>query len=346
MCVSEASPDQALLDGVSRGDGGCLDALYERYGAHVLHAALRILRDHGEAEEVVQDVFLHVWQQPRRFESARGSARAWLAVMARSRALDRLRANQSRGGRARFDHAPDDRADVAVFPHPDALAIREYVAAVPALQRLPLELAFFEGYSHAEIAELLKQPIGTVKTRIRLALRRIQCAMDATARNDHADASTEVPFTVALAEYLAQNPVVRHSFRTLDGVRALVVDDDSDTRALVATVLECADARVEAVSSAQDALARLDQQRPHIMIADIAMPGVNGYELVREAKAWSTHSEVPLRAVALSARSTDGAKAAALRAGFDAHLAKPTQPHTIVGLVAALTCAWPCGPTL
>ena len=328
------STDSEWLDGIRRRDSASLGMLYDAHAAHVYRVAARILRDTSEAEEVTQDVFLQVWSHPERFDAVRGSLLAWLTIMARSRSLDRLRAARARGAR---EHTVARRTEEAVVaaPHPEDVAIRASVAGVPALQRVPLELAFFEGLTHGEVAALLRQPVGTVKTRIRLALRKVRQTMDA-APGTHRDIIGEAPFTVALAEYLARNPIVKRSLTTLDGVRVLVVDDDTDTRDLVATVLSCAGADVRAAGSASEALARLAAQHYDVMVADISMPHRDGYSLMREARRLGTRTAVPLRAAAFTAKSTGSDRAAALAAGFDAHIAKPVRPDAIVRVVVNL----------
>jgi RNA polymerase sigma-70 factor (ECF subfamily) len=158
--------------------GGDMDAaaeLYDRYGGQVLGLARRILRNDGDAEEVVQDVFAQAWRTAKSFDVSRASVGGWLLMMTRTRAIDRLRARQSR---------PDlTGAPVAdVLPSGEALPVEQILSAeqaslirgalgeLPGPQREALELAYYEGLTHAEIAARLTEPLGTVKTRIRTAL--------------------------------------------------------------------------------------------------------------------------------------------------------------------------------
>lgn len=163
-------------------DQEALSSLYDRFRGVVFSLALRIVRDRAEAEELLTDVFLQAWRQAAGFDRARGSVGAWLITLCRSRAIDRLRA------RGRRDAALDVLARAAVegvddpdpsrAPGPEesadrALKSRRIGAALEALtpgQRRAIELAYFEGLSHSEIASTLSAPLGTVKTRIRQGL--------------------------------------------------------------------------------------------------------------------------------------------------------------------------------
>ena len=132
--------DLAALARMAQGDGDALAELYDRHARPVYSLALRILRDVRDAEDIVQEVFAQAWRQASRYSASRGVVAAWLMTLARSRAIDRLRAR-------------DD---------------------LPLLQRVAIELAYFEGLTHVEIADRLEQPLGTVKTRIRLALGKLR----------------------------------------------------------------------------------------------------------------------------------------------------------------------------
>jgi RNA polymerase sigma-70 factor, ECF subfamily len=172
--------DRRLLARMAQGDGDALAELYDRYTRSVYSLALRILRDAGDAEDIVQEVFAQAWRQASRYTATRGVVAAWLLTLARSRAIDRLRAR-----RARPEAAPDDAAAIRVIdaspPIDHQLLSAEQVAGVraalddlPVLQRVAVELAYFDGLTHAEIADRLEQPLGTVKTRIRLAMAKLR----------------------------------------------------------------------------------------------------------------------------------------------------------------------------
>jgi RNA polymerase sigma-70 factor (ECF subfamily) len=177
--------DLSVVARVARGEASGLEALYDRYSTAVYSLALRIVRDTSEAEDVTQEVFAQAWAQAARHDGARGTVAAWLLMMARSRALDRLRRR-----RAALKPGPADDA-LAEIPDPapsveittaaaeQARSARAALATLPAAERVALELAYFEGLTHVEIAARTATPLGTVKTRIRTALRRVRETMAA-----------------------------------------------------------------------------------------------------------------------------------------------------------------------
>ena len=176
--------DLASIQQMAAGDAAGLSALYDRHARGLFSLAFRILQDQGDAEEVVQDVFAQAWRQAGRYERGRGVVAAWLLVMTRSRAIDRLRARQGRPPLQEDDPAllrnltdAGVSAEDIVTTAEQAARVRAAVDGLPRLQRVALELAFFEGLTHAEIAEQLEQPLGTIKTRIRLALSKLRDAM-------------------------------------------------------------------------------------------------------------------------------------------------------------------------
>jgi RNA polymerase sigma-70 factor (ECF subfamily) len=146
----------------------------------VYSLALRILRDTGEAEDVVQDVFSQAWRQASRYESTRGNVVAWLMNLARSRAIDRIRSRRSRpqpvADHVRTVDVPDmaEPVDEQLALSSQAAAIRAAVDELSLLQRVAIELAFYEGLTHVDIAERLELPLGTVKTRIRQGLMKLK----------------------------------------------------------------------------------------------------------------------------------------------------------------------------
>jgi RNA polymerase sigma-70 factor (ECF subfamily) len=161
-------------------DESALAALYDESSPLAYTIALRILQDEADASEVVVDVYKQVWDAAARFDEQRGSAAAWIVILARSRAMDRRR---SRTARMRIAVKVEELPEmISTQPSPESLAIAGQssrslmgaLAAVPSEQRQALELAFFAGLSHSEIADQLGEPLGTVKTRIRLAVATLR----------------------------------------------------------------------------------------------------------------------------------------------------------------------------
>ena len=173
--------DRALIARIEARDAEALALLYDRHAARLLGLAQRILGEGGEAEEVVQEVFLYAWRAAAAFDPSRGSVIAWLLVATRSRAIDRLRARRpasARGELKRLDDVPESASAANIELDSAArqwesiclAAIRE----LPPEQRRVLELAYFEGLTHTEIAEKTATPLGTVKTRARLGLMKLR----------------------------------------------------------------------------------------------------------------------------------------------------------------------------
>ncbi len=172
--------DRVLVAGIVRRETEALDRLYERHRTMVYHLAFKILNNRESAEEVVLEVFWQVWREAERYDRQRGSIGAWLATLARSRAIDALRA---RRGNPTIEKEFEE-ADVATDPGDDpetrtsleerAELVRAALDNLPTEQRTALELSFFSGLSHIEIAAQLQEPLGTVKTRIRSAMLRLR----------------------------------------------------------------------------------------------------------------------------------------------------------------------------
>jgi RNA polymerase sigma-70 factor (ECF subfamily) len=168
---------ESLLSRIAAGDEGALARLYQESGKLVHGLALRILRNPADAEEVVLDVFIQVWRTAARFDPCRGSAMTWLVMMTRSRALDRLRSRELRSRREEplGELATDPRAAAPeeMTAREERRRVRAALAAIPPEQRELVELAFFSGFSHREVAARMGQPLGTVKSRIRSGMRRL-----------------------------------------------------------------------------------------------------------------------------------------------------------------------------
>jgi RNA polymerase sigma-70 factor (ECF subfamily) len=168
--VKTSPSDDAALLALLSGDQSAMAVLYDRYSRLVYSVALRVLREPATAEDVIQDVFMQLWRNPDSFTATRGNLGSWLAIVARNRSIDTLR-------RRRHSNPIDDIPLIA----PGNLAdesernilierARTGMQMLPREQRKTLEMAFFDGLTHSEIADMTGAPLGTVKSRIRTAL--------------------------------------------------------------------------------------------------------------------------------------------------------------------------------
>jgi RNA polymerase sigma-70 factor, ECF subfamily len=169
---------------MAAGEESALGELYDRLGGLLFSLAHRILRNPREAEEIVQDVFVSAWRNARTFDPARASATTWLTVMTRNKAIDRLRSLRRRLPESpaepeNFPEPRDESADPALTAqtHDRRTRIAATLSELPPNQRQAVELAFFEGLTHPEIASRLGETMGTVKSRIRLGLDRLRQKM-------------------------------------------------------------------------------------------------------------------------------------------------------------------------
>ena len=178
--------DARLLQRMAQGDRAAFAELYDRFSRPLYVTARRILGDAREAEDVVQDVFLALWEKSAAYSAERGTAFSWAVTLTRNRAIDRVRLRRRRGellersipadlGYDRADAAADC-ADSLVFKEKAGL-VRAALAALPAEQKQAVELAFFSGLTQQQIAEKLRQPLGTVKARIRRGLLKLRTAL-------------------------------------------------------------------------------------------------------------------------------------------------------------------------
>jgi RNA polymerase sigma-70 factor (ECF subfamily) len=166
--------DATLVARVRAGDQASMAALYDRYSGIVYATALRVLGETGAAEDVLQEIFMQLWRKPAAFDSSRGNLPAWLGVIARHRAIDVLRKRKPE----------TDVEDVVIASTHDlrteaerntiVAKVRAAMAEMPAEQRRCMEMAYFEGLTHSEIASKTGEPLGTVKTRIRSALTQLR----------------------------------------------------------------------------------------------------------------------------------------------------------------------------
>jgi RNA polymerase sigma-70 factor (ECF subfamily) len=177
--------DGALVRRMTAGDTSAVGELYDRHGRAMYSLACRILSDPAEAEDVVQEVFAQAWRQRERYDERRATVAGWLLMMTRTRSIDRIRARQARPAmtgdaepilQRQQDPAPGPEA--ATLTQDSAARVRAALAELTAVQRRALELAYFEGLTQTDIAERLREPLGTVKTRIRTALQRLRAVME------------------------------------------------------------------------------------------------------------------------------------------------------------------------
>jgi RNA polymerase sigma-70 factor (ECF subfamily) len=174
-----AVSDLELVSRVARRDESALGLLYDRYGSAALALAVRVLGDRAEGEDVVQEAFVRVWEDASGYREDRGSVAAWLVTSVRNRAIDRLR---RRGARERATERAAAERPLATGPLelPDedsAPRIRAALRELPPDQRETIELAYFQGLTQTELSARLGQPLGTIKSRIRLGMKKLREAM-------------------------------------------------------------------------------------------------------------------------------------------------------------------------
>jgi RNA polymerase sigma-70 factor (ECF subfamily) len=185
---SSSTADPDLVARAAGGDERAMAGLYDRYGQVLYGVAYRIVGERADADEVVLEAFAQAWRDASKFEAGRGSVAGWLTMIARSRALDlaRARARRDRITTAAAGARPDAPLAMGeVRPDPSAAMehaerrqeVRQALEALSAPQRQAIELAYYEGLSQSEIAERLEEPLGTIKTRIRLGMQKLRDAL-------------------------------------------------------------------------------------------------------------------------------------------------------------------------
>src|SRR6185436_2406065 len=181
----EKSDDTVLIRSIAEAEAGALEALYDRYNRLVFSVALAIVSDHAVAEEVTLDVFVQVWRGARTYQPERAKVSTWLDAITRHHAIDVLRWHSARLDQSSLylddlpfqkeSGTPDPQEAVEITLQKEH--IRQAVAQLPANQQEALRLAYFKGYSHQHIAELLEEPLGTIQTRIRGAMQRLRAML-------------------------------------------------------------------------------------------------------------------------------------------------------------------------
>jgi RNA polymerase sigma-70 factor (ECF subfamily) len=167
--------DARLRDRLIAGDDDALAETYDRWSALIHTVAARITDDHAAADDLTQEVFLHLWQSAQAYDPARGTLRAWLCMLARSRALDWIRRREARTRYHAAAPAVGDAGDVddAVIWRTETKVVREAVQALPEAQRSAVLLAYYRGHTYRQVARELNIPEGTAKARLRVALAAI-----------------------------------------------------------------------------------------------------------------------------------------------------------------------------
>ncbi len=175
--------DDVLIAALAGNELGALDVLYDRYHRLAFSMAYRVLGDRIAAEDVVQDAFLSVWRQARSFRPERGSARTWLMSVVHHRSIDKLRSQANMPSIVPLDIVEQRESDVPgpwaqVWSSLSGDAVRRALEQLPSEQKKSIELAFFSGYTHVEIAGLMGVPLGTVKGRMRMGLHKLKAMLD------------------------------------------------------------------------------------------------------------------------------------------------------------------------
>ena len=186
--LPDPNADEALLQAIARKQSSALGLLYDRYGKLVFSLAFHIVYDEAVAEEVTQEVFLQVWNKAESYQAGLGKVSTWLTSVARHRAIDILRRRHIRPEGHRVDWEEGEEGEDPQFIDPinvetqvelalQSKSIRQAISHLPQDQQHALALAYFQGLSHQEIAEMTGEPLGTIKTRIRLAMQKLREAL-------------------------------------------------------------------------------------------------------------------------------------------------------------------------
>lgn len=179
--LSVPTPEDLMIQ-IAGGDENAFEQLYDRLSAQVFGLIRRVLRDEAQSEEVAQEVFVEAWQHAARYDAGKGKAITWLLTLAHRRAVDRVRASQASKdrdlsqGMKEFQASYDDVEEKAIQLD-ESRRVARALARLSDTQRDAIQLAYFGGYTHLEVAELLKIPVGTAKTRIRDGMTKLRDLM-------------------------------------------------------------------------------------------------------------------------------------------------------------------------
>jgi RNA polymerase sigma-70 factor (ECF subfamily) len=178
--------DEELMHEIRRGDDRAFEALYDRHASAAYSLAYRMTGKPGVAQDVVQESFLSLWRSHMRYDQTRGSVRTWLLGIVRNRAIDVLRRNSPHDSRRASDEGIEERfeaaqrTDVEVVRRDEAREVQAALQTLPPEQSHVIELAYFGGFTHTEIATMLDAPVGTIKGRMRLGLEKLHAQLTAT----------------------------------------------------------------------------------------------------------------------------------------------------------------------
>jgi RNA polymerase sigma-70 factor (ECF subfamily) len=184
--------DEEVMQLVGEGDPRAFELLYDRHGSAAFSLAYRMVGDRVAAEDISQEAFLSIWRSRMRYDSARGSVRTWVLGIVHNRAIDALRRGSvHERRREEFEgveerHESPERTDVEAARREEARGVRGALDTLPVDQRRTIELAYFGGFSHSQIAELLDEPIGTIKGRMRLGLGKLRDQLSDLAAGEFA----------------------------------------------------------------------------------------------------------------------------------------------------------------
>ena len=185
VLVKPEPTDEQLMAAICKGEESAMEVLYERYHRYAYSLAYRILRDPVAAEDIVQDAFLSIWRKASSYQTQNGSVQSWIQAIVRHRAIDKIRASAHRDYQwtpLQADNEqdpPSEQPDVCdqAWQSEQHRIIREVMVQIPGEQRMVIELAYFGGLTHAEIAEQCQIPLGTVKGRMRLGLQKMKALL-------------------------------------------------------------------------------------------------------------------------------------------------------------------------
>lgn len=315
--LPDRTSDDNLLADVRLKRPQAMEIMYDRYAGIVMAVCLRIVRDNATAEQIVETVFLDLWNNSQR---CTGSLVVHLVSHARMIAIQRRSGTHSLGS-AMMDASrsdPDnDPAETSNMRWQRA-RMQRALAQVPEDARQIVEMICLDAWDVVEVAGRLKLSRDSVRQRFATGMSVLQDAL-----------RTAPP---------AVNPfdLARPSLVNLDRVRVLIVDDEPDARGALIRILQTAGALVTTAGGVAEAMALLPQTNPDVLLSDLAMPDEDGFDLIRKVRrAGKTVRDLP--AIAVTAFASQQTRRAAMLAGFQTYVAKPVDPHELAEVIASFT---------